>query len=93
MDLRASDVWALGVTFFNLLTGRLPWATADKADEDFAYHLRGKRSPRNEQLWAVIPTSVLGLLDEMMCVDSNARCSMQHVYDTLVVLKSNHHRE
>ena len=29
------DIFALGVTFFNLMTGRTPWDIADKRDKRY----------------------------------------------------------
>ncbi|KAF7797078.1 hypothetical protein EIP86_008270 [Pleurotus ostreatoroseus] len=35
-----ADIWALGVTLINMITGRMPWKEATKRDSQYAEHLR-----------------------------------------------------
>ena len=34
---RASDIWALGIILFNMVTGEQPWKRADLGDEDYMH--------------------------------------------------------
>ncbi|KAL1861129.1 hypothetical protein Plec18167_002832 [Paecilomyces lecythidis] len=46
-DPRAVDVWAAGVTYIAMRTGRLPWFTAVKRDDElYVAYLNGRREER-----------------------------------------------
>ena len=39
-DAERNDIWALGVIFANVLSGRLPWGRASEDDDNYLRHLR-----------------------------------------------------
>lgn len=39
-DGECCDIWSSGVTLFNMLTGRMPWARADSSDRSYARYRR-----------------------------------------------------
>jgi calcium-dependent protein kinase len=63
--LKASDMWALGILFFMLLTGTPPFDGYD--EEDLLEHIKqGKYSwPKGIQ----VSVQAKGLVDRMLCVD------------------------
>lgn len=39
-DAERNDIWALGVIFANVLSGKLPWGRASEEDENYVRHVR-----------------------------------------------------
>lgn len=39
-DAERNDIWALGIIFVNVLSGRLPWGVASEEDENYFRHMR-----------------------------------------------------
>ena len=87
-DLRASDVWACGVTFFNLITGHLPFAVAHLSCPDFACHVRGRKSRAKAAVWAQIPRGMAELIEGMLKVERRERLTMQEVHIRLQILEA-----
>jgi tRNA A-37 threonylcarbamoyl transferase component Bud32 len=67
VDARA-DLYALGVTFFELLTGRVPFA-----EGDVAFHHRHTPAPDPREHAAGIPDAFAELVLEMMAKEPDAR--------------------
>ncbi|EAU85877.2 CAMK/CAMKL/MARK protein kinase [Coprinopsis cinerea okayama7 len=80
-DTRKSDVWSLGVTFFEILNGRTPFeefdgeslSTKEAVERYWARTLRGKWVGT----WDVSP-GMEKLLRRMICPNADLRCTAAH---------------
>lgn len=86
-NLKAIDVWAMGVVYFTLLTGRFPWAVAnqDKSPE-YTEYLQGTLAARYP--WNKISADSLHLLERLLCVDAAHRVTASdaaELVDSLLV--------
>ena len=77
-DLKAIDMWALGVVYFTLLTGRFPWAVAnEEKSPEFSEYLRGTLTSRYP--WHKLSSRSLHLLERLLCVDASQRGTADEV--------------
>lgn len=74
VDFRA-DIYSLGVTFFNMLTGALPTANRRSATELLEYHLEGRlEEPRGMlETFAAVPPRIKEALLKALACDPNDR--------------------
>jgi serine/threonine protein kinase len=87
LDLKAADVWALGIILFSASTGRFLWRQAScGASAEFARYMAGCPSEEEQRLWARIPHPLRSLISNMLCVDPVQRPTAQDVYACLVFL-------
>jgi serine/threonine protein kinase len=87
LDLKAADVWALGIILFSASTGRFPWRQASRGTSaEFARYMAGCPSEEEQRLWARIPLPLRTLISSMLCVDPAQRPTAQDVYACLVFL-------
>lgn len=73
-DPFANDVWAAGITLFELRVGRLPWSSADNGQSDFRQFSRGnifKKGSSDEP--------ELKILLEMLATDYEKRITMKQI--------------
>ncbi|OHT15751.1 CAMK family protein kinase [Tritrichomonas foetus] len=75
-DAFKSDIWALGVTFYEMATGGSPWPThapdsASKAILSGSYHI-----PE----W--VPKTISGVIKKMLVVDPNSRFSAAQLLES-----------
>eukprot|EP00127_Corallochytrium_limacisporum_P001948 Clim_evm103s88 gene=Clim_evmTU103s88 len=73
MDEKAVDVWALGVTFFAVLTGSFPWRTPTPSSPEFVKYCRGEFDCGP---WNSINPILLTLLRKMLVVRPKARATI-----------------
>lgn len=90
LDLKAADVWSLGIVLFGLLTGRFPWTIATVKSTEFCQYIFGRMDAKQTSLWARIPGDFQPLLRSMLCVRPGDRVDMLLVHDTLKKLVDNH---
>ncbi len=74
----ASDVYALGICLFHMLTGQPPYAGRKTTDEIVEGHLKGERL-QPEKLRSDIPRQVADLVRQMTRQDPASRPSAQEV--------------
>ncbi len=80
--LTASDVYALGINLFHMLTGRPPYAGSKTTQEIIDHHLRGE-SLEPEKFRPTLPREVGNLVRQMTQMDPAARPTAAKVRDTI----------
>lgn len=85
-DPKKADIWSLGITFFFLATGKLPWLAKTHAD------LRQEILNTDIDIPYEVPTLVKTLILQMIRKNPNARYSAEQLlkhtlFDTLPFLK------
>lgn len=91
LQLLPTDIFALGVTYFNLLTGGVPFNDAADFDPEFRLFLRGAqfRSRRKGAAWRMIPREFLPLIFGMLSVDVESRWTIDEVLAYLQHIRDN----
>lgn len=82
MATTASDVYALGITFFHMLVGHPPFAGRKTTEEIVEGHLKGERL-QPEKLRPDIPRAVADLVRQMTRQDATARATAQEVVQVI----------
>lgn len=83
LDLKACDVWSLGIMLFSMLTGRFAWRKASLDSKEFCRFVFNTPSEKQAAEWARIPAELQTLLRGMLRVKVSERLTMQQVYDSL----------
>lgn len=83
MDLKATDVWALGIMIWSSLTGRFPWRHASVRCPEFNRYSSNTLNSKETQLWGRIPCTLRSLLRDMLAVQPSARPTLDQVYARL----------
>lgn len=81
-DLKAIDMWAVGIVYFTLLTGRFPWAVANE-DRSPEYSEYMRDSLQHRYPWFKISEPSLHLLQGLLCPDPAQRFA---VYEALAIV-------
>ncbi|KNC82341.1 serine/threonine protein kinase [Sphaeroforma arctica JP610] len=77
VDLKACDVWALGVCLFCMCTGRFPWSEA--TDKCVGYRCYSAREHTSQDLWLRIPAPAMVMLSHMLAIDVSRRWTINEV--------------
>ncbi|KNC75536.1 serine/threonine protein kinase [Sphaeroforma arctica JP610] len=85
-DLKACDVWSLGITFYSMLTCRLPFKQAAHGDKNFAMYSTGSGVFGPTKSWIKIEGTLQTLIANMCAVDVAQRWTIEEVEDYLTEL-------
>lgn len=83
VDLKATDVWALGIMLWSSLTGRFPWRQASVRCPEFNRYCSNTLNAKEMALWGRIPRKLHLLLRDMLAVQPSARPTLDQVYARL----------
>jgi calcium-dependent protein kinase len=77
---KSSNIWSLGVIFYLMLSGSLPFSDRVKEDEHFI-SIQNLELDLTGNAWKTISDEAKSLLRSMLQVDSSKRCTAQDIFD------------
>eukprot|EP01134_Creolimax_fragrantissima_P004347 CFRG4347T1 len=83
IDLKQADVWSLGITFYSMLTCRLPFKSATKADKLFSIYSNDMSALGPKEKWENMSYDVQILIRNMCNIDAQKRWTIFQVKDYL----------
>ncbi|KNC76182.1 CAMK protein kinase [Sphaeroforma arctica JP610] len=86
LDLLKTDVWAMGITFYSMITSQIPFAVASQRDSGFRNYLR-ENILGSYEVWAAVDDNIRMLLENMCELDPVLRWTMDEVVEYLSQLQ------
>uniref|UniRef100_A0AC35TSU6 Protein kinase domain-containing protein n=1 Tax=Rhabditophanes sp. KR3021 TaxID=114890 RepID=A0AC35TSU6_9BILA len=76
-----NDIWACGIVFFAMLTGKLPWQKAETSDKRFHNFVTGQQFSQDIYATQKVPLEALSLILEMLTLNPNRRATLKKIKD------------
>ncbi|KNC77677.1 serine/threonine protein kinase [Sphaeroforma arctica JP610] len=84
VDLKACDVWSLGVTFYSMLSRKLPFKEASLKDTNYSIYQHDNRNLGTQKVWATFDPEMRTLLRNMLQIDPRKRWRIGQVVEYLI---------
>eukprot|EP01134_Creolimax_fragrantissima_P004429 CFRG4429T1 len=73
IDIKATDVWALGIVMYCMLFGRFPWSKANNNSKEFRNYVSKGEEFQASRSWTKVDETDVVLLRRMLDINPNTR--------------------
>lgn len=86
LDLKACDVFSLGIMMWSCFTGRFPWRQASTKSSEYTRFVQNAQNVKELALWSKVPSDMQALIREMLASDVQQRLTIDQVYNRLEII-------